>query len=413
MYKPALGTTCGAVALITTCFGIAPAVAQGNTAYYKGKTVTYIVATSPGGGYDFYGRLVADFMQKHLPGSTFVVRNMPGAGHMIGANYIYNSKPNGLTIGTYNTGLIYAQLAKQKGVRFDLTKMSWIGKAASESRVIVVGTNSSIKTFADLQNSKTPLKFATSGVGSANYSEISMISKAAKLPIKLITGYNGNADQLAMRRGEVTGGLGSRSSFEQFVKAGHGRFIVQVGGKETDVPKLQDVIKTDLGRRISSLIGSQSDVFRLTSGPPRIPADRLAALRGAYKKAMQDKALVAKMRTARRPYDPAFGEDVAKLVKEALDQSPQAIALLTGVIEEGKKVKIPTLSGAITKLADRNKDVSLKLKSGKAFEIKISGSRTTVKVGGKKAKRKTLKVGMNCTVQAPRSGAEAKLIDCK
>ena len=81
--------------------------------FFNGKTVNYIVATDPGGGYDTNGRLVAEFMQKHLPGSTFVVQNMPGAGHLIGANYIYASEPDGLTIGTFNTGLIYSQLVGQ------------------------------------------------------------------------------------------------------------------------------------------------------------------------------------------------------------------------------------------------------------------------------------------------------------
>ena len=86
------------------------ACAQTGADFYKGKTVTYIAATSPGGGYDLYGRLVAEFMQKHLPGSTFVVKNVPGAGHIVGANTIYASKPDGLTIGIFNTGLIYNQL---------------------------------------------------------------------------------------------------------------------------------------------------------------------------------------------------------------------------------------------------------------------------------------------------------------
>src|SRR3970040_324212 len=88
----------------------APAAAQTGADFYKGKTVTYIVATAAGGGYDAYGRLVSEFMQKHLPGSTFVVRNLPGAGHVIGTNAIYNARPDGLTIGTFNTGLLYNQL---------------------------------------------------------------------------------------------------------------------------------------------------------------------------------------------------------------------------------------------------------------------------------------------------------------
>ena len=85
---------------------------QADKAFFNGKTVTYIVATSPGGGYDTYGRLVAEYMQKYLPGSTFVVRNMPGAGHLVGTNALFASKPDGLTLGTSNTGLIYTQLAK-------------------------------------------------------------------------------------------------------------------------------------------------------------------------------------------------------------------------------------------------------------------------------------------------------------
>src|SRR6187399_2887180 len=92
------------------------AQAQTGADFFKGKTVTYIVSTGPGGGYDLYGRLVAEFMQKYLPGSTFVVKHLPGAGHLVGTNTIYASKPDGLTIGTFNTGLIYNQLIGLDGV---------------------------------------------------------------------------------------------------------------------------------------------------------------------------------------------------------------------------------------------------------------------------------------------------------
>ena len=85
-----------------------------------------------------------------MPGSIFVVKNVPGAGHIVGANTIYASKPDGLTIGIFNTGLIYNQVLGAAGVKFDLDKMSWVGKAASDPRVITVGTSSPIKTFKDL-----------------------------------------------------------------------------------------------------------------------------------------------------------------------------------------------------------------------------------------------------------------------
>src|SRR5581483_3796320 len=154
-----------AVAAVT--LDSSPSLAQTGADFYKGKTVTYIASTAPGGGYDVYGRLVAEFMQKHLPGSTFVVKNVPGAGHIIGANTIYASKPDGLTIGIFNTGLIYDQVVKHDALKADLSKMSWIGKAASDPRVITIGVQSPTKSSKGLQQSKQPVNFATGGIGSA------------------------------------------------------------------------------------------------------------------------------------------------------------------------------------------------------------------------------------------------------
>jgi len=110
---------------------LAPAAAQESAEqFFGGKTLTYIVSAEPGGGYDTYGRLIARHMEKYLPVRRIVVRNVTGAGNIIGANTIYVSRPDGLTIGTFNTGLIYGQLLDLQGIRFDLTQMSWIGKMA-------------------------------------------------------------------------------------------------------------------------------------------------------------------------------------------------------------------------------------------------------------------------------------------
>ena len=328
--------------LLTLAFG-ALAVFAGSAAgqtgadFYKGKTVTYIVATSAGGGYDAYGRLVADFMQKHLPGSTFVVRNMPGAGHLIGTNAIYNSKPDGLTIGTFNTGLIYNQLIGLKGARFDLTRMSWIGKAASDPRVFVIHAGSPIKSFKDLLESKQTVNFATSGIGSASYVETKILADALGLPIKIIPGYSGTEDMMAMRRNEITGIIGSRSSFEDFVRNGYGRYIAQIGGTEKDVPQLAESITDPEGKVFVALIQSQGDIARLTAGPPGIPPDRLEALRTAYRKALDDKELQARAEKLGRPVEPAVGEEVAKMVREALSQTPKTVALLAAAQGEVTK----------------------------------------------------------------------------
>ena len=409
MFSYGKGLPLGAGLLAVAVMAGGSAHAQTGADFYKGKTVTYIVSTAAGGGYDTYGRLVSEYMQKYLPGSTFVVKNVPGAGHMIGTNTIYASKPDGLTIGTFNTGLIYNQLIQADGVKFDLTKMSWIGKAASEPRVFVVGAQQSqIKTFKDVMESKESLNFATSGIGSSNYVEINSLTNILKLPIKVLTGYNGNEDQLAMRRGETAGGMGSRSSFEQFVKNGFGRFIAQIGGKQTDIPQLRDSITDPNGLTFVALIQSQGDIARLTAGPPGIPQDRLDALRAAYKKALEDKELQAKAEKLGLPVDPAYGDDVLKLVKEALNQKPEVIAVVKNALEA--KDETPPAKGAIAEWDGRAK-LKIKLSDGKLFDAGVSGSRTEITIAGKKADREALKVGMNCEVTGP-PGGEATKVAC-
>ena len=305
-----------------------PALAQTGADFYNGKTVTYIVATSPGGGYDLYGRFVAEYMQKYLPGSTFVVKNVPGAGHLVGTNTIYASKPDGLTIGTFNTGLIYNQLIGLEGVKFDLAKMSWIGKAASDPRIVVVSADSPIKSFKDLAEMKQPVNFATAGVGSAAYVETTVLLNVLNLPIKVQSGYNGNDDQLAMRRGEIIGTIASRSSWQQYVDNGYGRFIAQIGGAQKDLPQLSTLVTDPTAKAFIALVESQGDLSRLTAGPPGIPEDRLAALRNAYRKAMADPELLAKTNKAEKPIEALVGEDVAKKIKAALEQPPKTVEML-------------------------------------------------------------------------------------
>lgn len=310
------------------------ATAQEGPDFFKGKTVNYIVATAPGGGYDTNGRLVAQFMQKHLPGSTFVVQNMPGAGHLIGANFVYASDPDGLTFGTFNTGLIYGQLAGNPGIKFDLAQMSWIGKVSSDPRVIVVSKDSGINSYKDLANLKEPIKFASAGVGSASTIETTMLVKALGLKIQVVSGYNGSDDQLAMRRGEVQGIIGSRSTFQPFVDAGNGKLIAQIGGSETDIPQLSSLVTGDDAKRVIALVESQSDISRLTAGPADIPADRLKALRDAYAAATSDPEFLAKAKEIGVPVDPKIGDDVGNLVKGAMNQTPEVVDFLKQSLKE-------------------------------------------------------------------------------
>jgi hypothetical protein len=140
-----------------------------------------------------------------------------------------------------------------------------------------------------------------------------------------------------MRRGEVVGAVGSRSTYEEFVKNGFGRMIVQIGGRNTDVPQLMPLVTDPKAKTLIALIQSQGDIARLTAGPPGIPADRLAALRDAYRKALEDKELQAKAEKLERPVEPAYGDDVLNAVKEALNQTPETIAVLKEALKAGRR----------------------------------------------------------------------------
>jgi len=197
------------MAMLILSFAGPAAALSPDVGFYKGKVINYIVSTKPGGGYDAYARIIGKYMQKYIPGVTVIVKNIPGAGNIIGANEIYLAKPNGLTIGTFNTGLIYSQIVGSQGIKFDLAKYSWIGKASSQTRVLVVSVNTPYKTFKDLMETKEPVKMSASGVGTSDYNDVLLVAAATGANLKVIPGYMGRENEMAMLRGEVAGQLGS------------------------------------------------------------------------------------------------------------------------------------------------------------------------------------------------------------
>ena len=393
---------------LLAAFTTAPAMAQAD--FYNGKTITYIVATSPGGGYDTYGRLVAKYMEKHLPGSTIIVKNVPGAGHIVGANQLYAARPDGLTIGTFNTGLIYAQILQREGVQYDLRKMSFIGKAAADPRMFMVGTKTDIENYGDLKGLAEPIKVAVSGVGSGAYNDTKMLADVLGLRLELVPGFSGNEGEMSILRGEVAGTLGSRSSLTPFVENGFGRFIFQVGGAG-DLPQAKDLTSDADGQSIVALITSQAELARLTAAPPGVPAERMATLVAAYRAALTDPALLADAKRIDIPIEPLFGSDVQDRVGAALNQSPATVAKIASVMNlETPKQTVDTILAAVE---DGGRWIVFNGGDGKEVRSKVSGSRTKIVVAGAEAKRGALVQGMACVITyAPGDDNEPSLVEC-
>jgi tripartite-type tricarboxylate transporter receptor subunit TctC len=387
--KYLLRTTASVAAFAVTLAG--PAYAQG---YYDGKTMTYIIATSPGGGYDAYGRLIGSYLGDELGAEKVIFQNLPGAGHIIGANTLYAAEPDGLTIGTFNTGLIYAQILQQDGAQFDLNAFSWIGKASSDSRAMVLSNASGLSSFEDLVALDETVLFAASGVGSANYTETKLLADALGLNIRMIPGYNGNEGEMAMMRGEVVGQVATYESLGNFVKSGEGFYALAIGGDHE--PQAIDYAKNDRARGIISLIDANSNLGRLTAAPPGLAPEVLEELRDAYMTVLTDPAFLEDAARLSLQIDPARGDAVALQVQAALQQSPETVEIISNALD----VEVPTIlvSTSIMALGDGGKEVTFM--SGDA-EVTgaVSGSRTALTINGADATRDQLAVGMNCDME--------------
>jgi tripartite-type tricarboxylate transporter receptor subunit TctC len=300
--------------------------------YYHNKDVSYIVATNAGGGYDAYARLIGNYLTKYLGADHVIIRNVPGAGHIVGANTLWRSKPDGLTIGTFNAGLIYGQLVGKAGMNFDLREFAWIGKAAGEPRSIVVSNNCAIKNMADLMAATEPVKFGSAGIGSASYSDMMLLARALNLHVEVIAGFDGTEGEMSMMRGEICAILGSTSSFQNFVNAGHGNYILTIGGTLDGVPHARDLVTSDEGMRLITIIDALATLGRISAAPPGTPDDLVKSMRSAYRAALEDKDLLAEAAKMGLPIEPAYGDDVKQLVVDALDQTPETIELIRKAI---------------------------------------------------------------------------------
>jgi tripartite-type tricarboxylate transporter receptor subunit TctC len=281
--------------------------------FFAGKRLTYIVATAPGGGYDLYARLIGRYLPRQLGVRNVVVKNVPGASHLIGLNKLVTSKSDGLTIGTFNTGLLMAP----NPLSIDLQALSWVGKAASEPRVFVVAERDKPLEFNDLRNTdRAPILYATSGLLSASHLQMKRIGEAFSLNIRPIHGFSGPETQMVVIRGDISGGLMSLSRVETAIRSNSLRPLFYVGYPKPrfTVPALAEFAATPEQTRMSDEIEMLSSLGRLTAAPPDISPARLAVLRQAYMDTLTDPDLLAEAARLNLPIDAWDGARVAESV---------------------------------------------------------------------------------------------------
>ncbi|MGA1206427.1 MAG: Bug family tripartite tricarboxylate transporter substrate binding protein [Litorivicinaceae bacterium] len=232
----------GSVIIATALSVSAPVQAQTSVAdFYSGKTVNLIIGFGAGGGYDTYGRVLAQHMGKHIPGNpTVVPQNMPGAGSIVASNFLYNTAPkDGTTMGMVAASALMQPLFGSSQVKFDSSKFGWLGSMDQSIAFCGVTVASGVESFQDWLKSGKQLAFGASGPAANTFQHPMALRNVLDVNAKVVPGYKGTADvAVAMENGEMDGLCGMqvtsiRSSFQSLIDRGVMRLIIQMGPERT------------------------------------------------------------------------------------------------------------------------------------------------------------------------------------
>ena len=309
------------------------------TDFYRGRTVTLVVSSSAGGGYDIMARTVARYLGKHLPGNPrIVVTNMPGAGGITATNYLYRAAPkDGTFIGSVQNNLPFEPLLGTREAIYDPTKFNWLGSPSIEVGLIVVWRNVPINTIEDLKQRE--ITVGSSGANSTPSFYARLINETLKTKMKIVVGYPGqNEVYLAMERGEVDG---FPSLFYNTLNATRPnwrternvKLILQYGlEKEPALPNVPSALDLVTDPEDKQLL--QAGLAQVTMGrpylmPPDVPAERVAIMRKALEDTFKDAGFLADSnRLALGVDNPRTGAQIQRVLEEAYRTPPNIVARL-------------------------------------------------------------------------------------
>jgi tripartite-type tricarboxylate transporter receptor subunit TctC len=305
--------------------------------FYKGKQVSLIVGSSPGGGYDSYARLLVRHFGSAIPGNpTVVVQNMSGAGSNRAAGFIYSVAPkDGTAIAAIFPGAVLQPLLTDVPVQHDPNKLVYLGSANSDVYVCYVRSDAAVKTFKDVLDKE--LIVGASNPGATTYDLPLLLNNVLGAKFRIVTGYPGSREiTIALERGEVQGACGiGWTGIEvlhpEWFANDTIRVLVQLSSQGHDdlnkrnVPKAGDFARSEDDRKVIELVFSQGIFGRPYVLPPGVPAARVAALRQAFVLALNDKSLRTEADKMQFDVDPMAGEDLQRLVAELYATPPHLV----------------------------------------------------------------------------------------
>ena len=331
------------IRLVVACcaaFGCAgQAAAQSD--FFNQKTMRFMITYEPGGSYDLYARLAAQYLPKHIPGNpTIVNQYMPGAGGLIGIMHLYEkAAQDGTEIAILPRDLATNQRLRPETAKYDARKFNWIGSLSSYAGVMFVASRTGVKAADDLR--RIEVVAGSWGQTTDTYSTPTLLNALAGTKFKIVTGYRGGPDvDLAVERGEVDGRMSSwtllKSQRAQWLKE---HFVVipfQAGLKShpdlADVPLIASLATTEEGRRIFEFQNSDSGIGWSVVAPPNVPAERVTVLRQAFDKMIVDPEFLAEAQKRGLEITPSSGKELEEIVNRTISTPAEALQTLKKLI---------------------------------------------------------------------------------
>jgi tripartite-type tricarboxylate transporter receptor subunit TctC len=324
------------------------ALAQSADQFYKGKTLNLYIGFAAGGSYDFYGRLLARHMGKHLPGQPNVVaQSMPGAGSFKAANFLYAVAPkDGTAFGIVSQTMALEEALGTPGIQYKSADFNWIGRVTNIIEITLTWETSKAKTVQDAMSNVTPV--ASTGPGSPSMGYPLLLNALAGTKFKVITGYPGSTDgMLAMERGEVDGALTSwntlKTQKQDWLQNKKINLLVQYTFERSpelpNVPTIVELGKSAEDRQMLAFYASGGEIGRSFLATPGIPADRVKALRAAFDATMADAEFKGEIQKTNSEYNPLPGDRVQKLILDMAKASPQMIERMSAYLRAPGEAK--------------------------------------------------------------------------
>jgi hypothetical protein len=323
----------------------AAAGAQSVADFYQGRTVTILVGSDVGGGYDLTARTLAHYLARHVPGHpNIIVQNKPGASSIVAANYVYEIAPkDGTVIAAVQRPIPFQTLFGDAGVRFDVRKMQWLGSSTNELGVVVAWHTAPQQTFDDLFKSE----MVVGGTGPATDPELfpRAMNHVLGTRFRIVSGYPGQAQiALAMEREEIQGsGNWSFSDIEKghpdWIANKKIRILLQLGlaGSPSpvlrDVPLVLDVARSPAERHVFEILMGMKALGRPYFVAPGVPKDRTDALREGFMATMNDPDFLDEAKRVLGPIDPISGADMQGIIANVYALPPEVIATARAAVK--------------------------------------------------------------------------------